>query len=98
MDRPIPKYLDYLIAIGAESIAFPPRRERDRMLLHAIRLQSFEPMRLDIVRGESPEKVVCTGTDIPPSNKIDANIHWTGRVPILRPPTPNCRGHPCSRV
>ena len=96
MDRPIPRYLDYLIAVSAESITLPPQRERDLMLLRAIRLQSFGPMRLDMVRGGSPEKGVCTGTDIPPSNNVAANIHWTERVPIPRPPTPNCRGHPCN--
>ena len=96
MDRPIPKFLDYLIAVSAEPITLPPQRERDLMLLHAIRLQSFGPMRLDIVRGESPTESVRTGTDIPLSNNVGANIHWTERVPILRQPTPKCRGRPCS--
>ena len=98
MHRPITKYLDYLIAVGAEPVALPPQRKRDLLLLRAIHLQSFGPMRPIIARGESPEKGVCTGTDIPPSNKIDANIQWTERVPIPCSPTPNCRGHPCSRA
>jgi hypothetical protein len=96
MDRPIPRYLDYLIAVGAEPITLPPQRERDVLLLHAIRLQSFGPMRPVIMRGESPEKGVFTGTDIPPSNNVGDNMHWTERVPFPRPPTPKCRGHPCS--
>ena len=96
MDRPIPRYLDYLISVSAESITLLSQRERDALLLRAIRLQSFGPMRPIIVRGGSPEKGVCTGTDIPPSNNVGANIHRTERVPILRPPTPNCRGHPCN--
>ena len=96
MDRPIPRYLDYLISVSAASITLPPQRERDALLLLAIRLQSFGPLRPVIARGESLENGVCTGTDIPPSNNVGANIHWTERVPIGRPPTPNCRGHPCS--
>jgi hypothetical protein len=96
MDRGIPKFLNYLIAIDAEPIALPSQRERDLLILRAIRLQSFGPMRPVIVRGESPEKGVCTGTDIPPSNNVGDNMHWTERVPFPRPPTPNCRGRPCS--
>jgi hypothetical protein len=98
MDRPIPKFLNYLIAIDAEPVALPSQRERDLLILRAIRLQSFGPMRPVIVRGESPEKGVRTGTDIPSSNNVGDNMHWTERVPFPRPPTPNCRGHPYSPV
>ena len=75
MDRPIPRYLDYLISVSAASITLPPQRERDALLLRAIRLQSFGPMRLDMVRGERPDEGVCTGTDIPLSHNVGADMH-----------------------
>jgi hypothetical protein len=56
MDRPIPRYIDYLIAVSAESITLPPQPERDLLLLHAIRLQSFGPTRavmLGCTRGSN---------------------------------------------
>ena len=60
MDRPIPKYLDYMFGVDAEACLRAERRERDLTLLRAIRLQSFGATRSAYLHAESMPTSVLT--------------------------------------
>ena len=96
MERPIPKYLDYLFGVDAEACLRVERRERDLTLLRAIRSQSLGPARSADLHAESVPTSVHARADILSSNIVRNKSRRTERMPIPCSPTPNCRGHPCS--
>lgn len=97
MDRPIPKYLDYVIGMDELASLRTERRERDFALLRAIRLQSFGPPRPLYLHAECIQMAVHAHVDVL-SSKVSAESRRAERMPIPCSPTPNCRGHPCRFV
>ena len=96
MDRPIPKYLDYIFGADAEACLRVERRERDLTLLRAIRSQSFGPAHSAYLYAESKSTSVYARADILSPNIVRNKSRRTERVPIRCSAPPNCRGHPCS--
>jgi hypothetical protein len=96
MDRPIPKFLNYMLGVDAEACLRVERRERDLTLLRAICSQSFGPTRTIYLHAKSMSAAVHARSDILLSNIVRNKSGRTERVPIPCSPTPNCRGHPCS--